>query len=105
MPKKSGGQRLISAPMPRLKGIQYCILHYVLDRVPVHNAAHGFVPERSILTNAQNHVGKDMVINMDLKDFFPTVSYKRVKGMFRSFGYSEKNRNRARADLHRTRRR
>src|SRR5689334_15388874 len=75
IPKKSGGERLISAPMPRLKRTQYWVLDNILARVPLHDAAHGFAPQRSILTNARNHVGRDVVINLDLKDFFPTLTY------------------------------
>jgi hypothetical protein len=56
---------------------------------PLHDAAHGFAPERSILTNARNHVGRDVVINLDLKDFFPTLTYARVKGLFEALGYAE----------------
>ncbi|WP_035642587.1 reverse transcriptase family protein, partial [Bradyrhizobium sp. ORS 375] len=89
IPKKSGGERLISAPMPRLKRAQYWVLDNVLARVPLNDAAHGFVPERSILTNARNHVGRDVVINLDLKDFFPTLTYVRVKGLFEALGYAE----------------
>ncbi len=87
--KKSGGQRLISAPMPRLKSAQHWILENILVKVPVHDAAHGFVRERSIVSNAQHHVGKEVVINMDLRDFFPSIIYPRVKGVFRKLGYSE----------------
>ena len=89
IPKKTGGERIISAPMPRLKQAQYWILDNILNKIPVHDAVHGFRCDRSILTNAQPHVGADIVINFDLEDFFPSVSYKRVKGLFRSFGYSE----------------
>lgn len=89
MPKKSGGLRLISAPMPRLKTVQQWILANVLQNVPVHPAAHGFLPEHSIVSNAAPHVGQSMVINLDVKDFFPSVTYRRVKGLFRSLGYSE----------------
>jgi retron-type reverse transcriptase len=35
-------------------------------------------------------VGAEVIVNIDLKDFFPSISYKRVKGLFKSFGYSEK---------------
>ncbi|CCN50236.1 Reverse transcriptase RT-Ne144 [Vibrio nigripulchritudo MADA3029] len=87
--KKSGGERHISAPMPRLKRAQYWLLDNVLEKLTVHQAAHGFVSGKSIVTNAQPHVGKAVVINMDLKDFFPSISYKRVKGLFRAQGYSE----------------
>lgn len=89
MPKKSGGERVISAPMPNLKQAQHWILANILDKLEIHQAAHGFCRQRSIITNATPHVEKDVVINFDLKDFFPSISYKRVKGLFHSFGYSE----------------
>jgi retron-type reverse transcriptase len=89
IPKKTGGQRLISAPMPRLKAVQEWILTNVFSRVTTHEAAHGFLPGRSIVTNAAPHVGAAVVMNMDLKDFFPSITYRRVKGVFRSLGYSE----------------
>ena len=87
--KKAGGERLISAPMPRLKRAQYWILQHILEQLALHPAAHGFCQGRSIVTNAQPHVGTAVIINFDLQDFFPSISYKRVKGLFRSFGYSE----------------
>jgi len=90
MQKKTGGLRLISAPMPQLKYVQTWILENILAKVKLHDDAHGFVEGRSIRTNAQPHTRADVVINMDLKDFFPTIGYRRVKGMFRSLGYSEK---------------
>ena len=89
IPKKTGGERLISAPMPRLKQAQHWILSQILEKLELHDAAHGFRLCRSIVSNAQPHVGRDVIINFDLKDFFPSISYKRVKGLFQSFGYSE----------------
>jgi len=87
--KKTGGQRQISAPMPRLKRAQQWILGNVLERVELHRAAHGFRRGRSIVTNAEPHVGADVVINCDLRDFFPTITYPRIKGVFRKLGYGE----------------
>jgi retron-type reverse transcriptase len=89
IPKKRGGERLISAPMPRLKDAQYWVLASILQKVSLHDAAHGFLLGRSIVSNAGPHVGKDIVLNIDLKDFFPTITYRRVKGLFLSLGYSE----------------
>ncbi len=89
IPKKTGGDRLISAPMPRLKRVQHWILDQILEKIPQHSAAHGFRRGRSIVTNAQPHIGTDVVINLDLKDFFPSISYKRVKGIFQALGYAE----------------
>ncbi len=89
IPKKTGGQRLISAPLPRLKAAQHWILNQVLYPVKIHDNAHGFLPKRSIVSNARPHVGAEVVINMDLKDFFPSITYVRVKGLFKALGYSE----------------
>jgi hypothetical protein len=89
IPKKTGGERPISAPMPRLKNAQHWILVNILEKLELHDAAHGFRRDRSILTNAQPHVRAEVIINFDLKDFFPSISYNRVKGLFQSFGYSE----------------
>ncbi|HAO11521.1 MAG TPA: hypothetical protein DCQ51_10205 [Planktothrix sp. UBA8407] len=89
IPKKIGGDRHISAPMPFLKKAQLWILHNILEKIKIHDAAHGFILNHSIVTNAQPHIGKDIIINFDLKDFFPSISYPRVKGLFKSLGYSE----------------
>ena len=90
LPKKSGGTRMISAPMPRLKKAQYWIVENILNKVPLHKAVHGFAADRSIVTNAQPHTGKDLVLNIDVKDFFPSIHYKRVKGLLHRLGYAEK---------------
>jgi hypothetical protein len=89
IPKKSGGKRYISAPMPQMKALQEWILRNILVRMPVHEAAHGFVHGRSIVTNAQAHTNSEFVLSMDLKDFFPTLTFRRVKGIFRAMGYLE----------------
>ncbi len=90
LPKKTGGFREISAPLPLLKDAQRWVLENILYLPEVTEQAHGFVPGRSILTNALPHVGHTLVVNMDLQNFFPTVTYRRVKGFFRELGYSEK---------------
>ena len=88
MAKKTGGFREISAPKPQLKRLQYWILENILNKVAVDEKAHGFVAKKSIVTNAKPHIGKAVVINCDLENFFPTLTYGRVKGLFRSLGYS-----------------
>lgn len=85
--KRSGGCRLIEAPKARLKRAQREILRQILDRLPVHAAAHGFVPQRSTLTHARLHVGQKWILRMDLEDFFPSIDGSRIFGLFRSLGY------------------
>ncbi|MEO2035269.1 MAG: reverse transcriptase domain-containing protein [Planctomycetaceae bacterium] len=86
--KKTGGIRIISAPMPRLKRAQQWILQNIIEPIELHRAAHGFRRGRSIVTNAEPHVNSDVVINVDVQDFFPTVTFPRVRGVFRHLGYS-----------------
>ncbi len=86
-PHTSGAPRLLEAPKPILKGIQRQILRGILDPVPVHDAAHGFRKGRSCLTAAQRHAGEDVLLSLDLKDFFLSVPLRRVHGLFRSLGY------------------
>lgn len=88
VPKKSGGERMLSAPHRHLASAQQWVLHHILERLPTHDAAHGFVKGRSILTNARPHVGKNVVVNCDLTDFFPSITVHRVIGLFRQLGYS-----------------
>jgi retron-type reverse transcriptase len=59
-----------------------------LQRVAAHDAAHGFVVGRGTLTNAEPHVGRSLVLNADLKDFFPAITFPRVKGVFQQLGFS-----------------
>jgi hypothetical protein len=89
MEKRSGGLRLIEAPKPRLKQIQRRILSAILDHVPPHSAVHGFVKSRSIQTFAAPHVGRRVVLRMDLEDFFPSFPAGRIQTVFRTFGYPE----------------
>ena len=88
IPKRSGGERTISAPMPKLKNAQHWILESVLNKVPLHEAAQGCVKNRSIKSNASQHLHKDVLVNQDLENFFPSITYSRIKGMFRTLGYS-----------------
>ena len=86
--KRRGGWRLIEAPKATLKQVQSKILRDLLDKIPVHSAAHGFTAGRSILTNALPHVGQGIVVKFDLANFYPSVTFARIVAIFRSLGYS-----------------
>ncbi|MFM2318792.1 MAG: hypothetical protein RLZZ215_1413 [Pseudomonadota bacterium] len=89
IPKRSGGMRAIWAPLPQLKQAQYWILHEILERLVVHGSAHGFISGRSIATNAAEHTNSQVLVKVDIKNFFPSISWRRVKGVFRKAGYPE----------------
>lgn len=89
IPKRSGGMRAIWAPLPTLKQAQHWILHEILERLVVHGAAHGFLSGRSIATNAAEHSNSQLLVKLDIENFFPSISWKRVKGVFRKAGYPE----------------
>ena len=87
IPKKSGGVRRIEAPCKRLKEIQRWIKDEIVDNFVVSEYATGFRKNMSIVDNAKKHVRKELVINMDIKDFFPSVTYADVLLMFMYIGY------------------
>ncbi len=85
--KRDGSIREIFAPKSRLKEVQRQILDDLLQKVGLNSHAEGFRKKRSIATNAKRHIGKEIVIKMDVKDFFPSITFERVLGMFISLGY------------------
>jgi retron-type reverse transcriptase len=87
--KKTGGLRCISAPKRALAQCQHWVLDNLLAPLEVGPQVHGFVPGRSVVSNARPHVGRAVVVNLDLRDFFPSVTFRRVKGLFEALGYSE----------------
>lgn len=86
---KRGAPRLLEAPKPRLRELQRRLLREVLNGVPVHPAAHGFVAGRSAVTGASAHTGAPVVARFDLSSFFATVTAPNVYGRFRGLGYPE----------------
>lgn len=76
--------RMISAPDDRLKFLQRLLADKLTEIYHPRKPVHGFVPERSVRTNALAHLHRRFVVNVDLKDFFPTISQKRVQGMLSS---------------------
>ncbi|MFY1594738.1 reverse transcriptase family protein [Micromonospora sp. WMMD737] len=85
----AGRGRLIEAPKTRLRALQRRLLAEVLSRIPVHPAAHGFVPGRSAHTFATAHAAQPVVVRVDLLAFFTHVPAARVHGLFRAAGYPE----------------
>jgi RNA-directed DNA polymerase len=85
--KRDGNNREILAPKPYLKKVQRQILDELLHRVRLNFRAEGFRKKRSVVTNAKRHIGKEVVIKMDVRDFFPSIIFERVLGMFVSLGY------------------
>lgn len=89
IPKRSGGTRKITTPVTALKIIQrklnqvLQLVYYEKRRPPVHS----FIRERSIISNAKMHLGREWVLNLDLKDFFPSITFPRVIGLFKKKPY------------------
>lgn len=88
IPKKLGGERCIETPGRRLKSIQREILKKLSHEIHEHKCAHGFVKGKDIKSNAKLHVKKQFVYVIDLKDFFPSITWKRIYGMFQSFPFN-----------------
>ena len=78
IPKKSGGVRTISAPTKLLKSFLTYTNRLLQAFYEAPDYVTGFVPEKSVVDNAERHVGMNYVFNTDLKDFFPSITKSRV---------------------------
>lgn len=82
IPKKSGGFRQISAPRLRLKTIQKNLTKILYEVYSQKEPSHGFCRNRSVATNANQHLDKRFIFNIDLEDFFGSIHFGRVRNMF-----------------------
>lgn len=82
IPKKSGGHRLITTPQTSLKIIQHKLNQVLSSVYKVKPSVHGFAIEKSIVTNAKIHLKQRYILNLDLQDFFPSINFGRVRGLF-----------------------
>lgn len=87
IPKRSGGTRSICAPYPSLMVAQSWIKEQILDARKVSICATGFRKNKSILDNANLHRGRAELIKIDIKDFFPSIGFRRVMAVFVDIGY------------------
>lgn len=87
--KASGQIRVLEAPKPRLKRLQRRLLHEILDRIPPHPAAHAFRAGRSVASYVAPHAGQDVVLHVDLREFFPSIRASRINALLRTIGYPE----------------
>ena len=84
VPKLNGGHRELSVPPPELLAVQRRLLAHLKTMYHPKPCVHGFVRDRSIVSNATMHAHRRVVINFDLEGFFPSITFPRVLGVFRS---------------------
>lgn len=83
--------RTVSVPAPLLKRAQRGIAAMLATHdVTLHDSCHGFRPRRDIFTAALPHVGRPVVVGLDIAGFYPSVTFPRVKGLFRQLGSDER---------------
>jgi RNA-directed DNA polymerase len=86
--KRGGGIRFVATPDTSLKLIQRKLGQVLMAVYGTRGPVHGFVRNRSVKTNAQRHLGARWLLNFDLKDFFPSIHYGRVAGLFSGKAYA-----------------
>ncbi len=89
IPKRCIGVRWLEEPKPKLKKVQRLIARLILSTIPIHEAAHAYRVGRSIRTCVEQHLGKPLVVRMDLENFFGSIPLKRVASLFRRAGFSD----------------
>lgn len=87
LPRTNGTMRRIHSPREPIRSIQRWVLENILNAYRPHDVAHGFVRGRSIMSNASEHIGNAVLIAMDIADFFPSITNRRVRKGFERLGY------------------
>ena len=86
--KRGGGPRVIHAPIKPIKDIQRQLADILLGCYRTPNQVHGFVLNRSPVTNADVHLRKHWVLRVDIDDFFPSINFGRVRGVFMAYPFN-----------------
>ncbi|EPV2480616.1 retron St85 family RNA-directed DNA polymerase [Enterobacter ludwigii] len=81
-------KRTIYQPSRELKALQGWVLRNILDKLSSSPFSMGFEKKQSILNNATPHMGANFILNIDLEDFFPSLTADKVFGVFYSLGYN-----------------
>ena len=87
IPKKNGGKRKISEPLPSLKEIQRWILDNILTSMQVSVYAKAYINHKSIKDNAKFHKKQKIVLSLDVENFFENITADKVYDVFLSVGY------------------
>ena len=91
IPKKNGGYRQIASPAKKLKAIQVKLKDVFYEIYPTKPSAHGFANQKSIITNAKQHLDKKYIFNIDLSDFFGSIHFGRIRNLFKSSPFNFNN--------------
>ena len=90
IPKKNGEPREIYSPKRQLKYIQRKLLDVFYEFYNDNSIVYGFLKNKSIVDNSKKHIGKKCVINIDLKDFFPSITFYRINGLLQKSPFNFK---------------
>ena len=93
IPKKTGGARTLHIPSKNLKKVQKKILNKILYTHKVHPCSYAYRKGKSIVDNARIHCDSQVLIKMDIRDFFPSVKSEKVKFVFLKLGWNEEAAN------------
>lgn len=89
--KKNGNKRNIAAPIPQLKIIQDKLKIILEQEYHPKYCVFGFIKNRDIIQNAERHINSDIVLNIDLKNFFQSITFSRIKGLFKAKSFTISN--------------
>ena len=89
IPKRSGGKRVLHVPDRASKHLQRTLLKQLIERLPIHDDVHGFRKGHSIVDNAAEHIGQEVIVKLDIVDFFPSTNSERVESAFKGAGFDK----------------
>lgn len=90
IPKRSGGRRRIDAPLPTLAFLQRWTLDNILNVVPLHASAKAYRKRNSTFDNARFHRKQNIVLKIDVKNFFGSIEECSTFLIYKGLGYSKR---------------
>lgn len=89
IPKRNKGFRTINEPLPDLKSVQKWIVKEILSRCEVSEYTKAYRNNRSIRDNARFHVGQRVLLNIDIQEYFHSITFNQVYDFISSLNYTE----------------
>jgi hypothetical protein len=87
IPKPKGGVRELHDPEPGLKYAQRMVLDKILSKFPVHDHIGAYVDARGVKYTTERHAGHAVIIELDVKNFFPSTTRRMVRSFFKDLGW------------------
>ena len=88
IPKKGGEDRILHVPDFRLRNVQNMLYDILLSKLPIGEHLGAYTKGKGLKYTIKKHLKKDVLIHLDIKNYYPSIKYFHVRNYFQHLGYS-----------------